>query len=69
MMRDDLVAEEIEIDPLLGAASLGTSENRTVKVPGGSEIIDRESEVKRAKHPLMIHPAAGAEAPPTPVPA
>ena len=48
-MRDDLVAVEIEIDPLLAAASLGAAEQTAIKPPGRSQIMDRKGEMKRTE--------------------
>ena len=54
-MRDDLVAEQVEIDPVIGAAPLRATEHATVKGARGGEIVDREGEMEWAKcHGLMI---------------
>jgi len=43
---DDLVAEEVEVDPLVGAAAFGTAEDGAVEVAGAGEVVDREGDVK-----------------------
>jgi len=48
-MRDDLMPEEIEVDPLFGAATLGTTENRAVKSSRCFEVVDREGDVERTQ--------------------
>ncbi|SBV34318.1 protein of unknown function [uncultured Sphingopyxis sp.] len=45
-VRDDLVAVEIEVDPVGGAASFGTAENRSVEMARGIEVIDGKGDVK-----------------------
>ena len=54
-MRNDLMPVQIEIDPLVGAASLGAAEQLAIELPRGSEIVDRKSQVKRrnAHHPPL----------------
>jgi hypothetical protein len=46
-MRDDLVAVEIEIDPMLGAAAFGAAEQLPVKAARGGEVVDRKGEMER----------------------
>ena len=45
-MGDDLVAEEIEVDPFVRAAPLRAAEQPAVKGARGVEIVDREGEVE-----------------------
>ena len=47
MVRDDLVPEQIEVDPLVGTAALRAAEHRAVELPRGGEIVDREGDMKR----------------------
>ena len=47
-MGDDLVAEEIEVHPILGAPPLGTAEQPAVKGARGGKIVDREGEMEGA---------------------
>ena len=49
-MRNDLVTEQIEIDPVIGAASLFAFKYAAVKRAGGIEIVDRERQVKKIVH-------------------
>jgi hypothetical protein len=53
-MSDDLVTIEIEIDPLFGASSFGTTEQSAVEAPGGREIVDGEGEMER-RHGHGLH--------------
>ena len=46
----DLVAEEIKIYPCIGAAACSTAQGGTVKLPGGIQVVDVESKVKKALH-------------------
>src|SRR5882757_7499999 len=45
-MRDDLMAEEIEVDPLRGAAALRATQGGSVKSASGVEVVDREGNMK-----------------------
>ena len=45
-MGDDLMAEEIEVDPVIGMAPLRTAERAAVKGAGRVEIVDRKGEVE-----------------------
>lgn len=45
-MRDDLVAEEIEVDPLRGAAALATTQRRAIEAASGVKVIDGEGYMK-----------------------
>jgi len=45
-MRDDLMAEEIEVDPLRGAASFRAAEDGSVEGAGCIEVVDGEGDVK-----------------------
>ena len=55
-MGDDLVAAKIEIDPALGASTLGAAEQPAVKGAGRGEIVDREGEMEeRLGHALSCH--------------
>ena len=46
-MSDDLVAEEIEIDPMLSASTFAAAEQFAVKVAGGGKVVDRKGKVER----------------------
>jgi hypothetical protein len=48
-MGDDLVAEEVEIYPLIGTAAFGTAEHSGVKGACGVKVVDREGYVKWSK--------------------
>jgi hypothetical protein len=48
-VRDDLVTEEIEVDPLFGAAAFGATEHRAVEMARSLEIIDGERNVEGTK--------------------
>ena len=45
-MGDDLVAVEIEIDPMLGASAFGAAEQLAVEAARRGEVIDRKGEVE-----------------------
>ena len=45
-MDDELVAEEVEIDPLCAAAPLGTAKHGAIKMAGFCQIGNRDGEVK-----------------------
>jgi hypothetical protein len=45
-MGDNLMAMEIEVDPLRIGTAFGAAENATVKISRAGEIIDRESKMK-----------------------
>jgi hypothetical protein len=44
-----LMAEEIKVDPVLGASALRQTEHGPVEVAGCLEIVDREGYVKRSQ--------------------
>ncbi len=44
---DDLVAEEVEVDPLLAAAPFGAADHARPEDARGVEVVDREGEVER----------------------
>ena len=48
-MGDDLVAVEVEIDPMVGAAAFGAAEQLAVEAPRGGEIVDRKGKVEGRK--------------------
>src|SRR5262249_32752710 len=52
-MRDQLMPKEIEVDPGLGAAALGTPKQSAIKLSGGGDVIDRYRQMKRIKR-MMI---------------
>ena len=45
-VRDDLVAVQVEVDPVGIAASLGASQNITIEMARGIEIVDGEGDVE-----------------------
>jgi hypothetical protein len=45
-MTDQLVAHQIEVDPALGASSLGAAEQLAVESPGLVEISDLDGEME-----------------------
>ena len=49
VVGDDLVAEEVEVDPVVGAAALRAAQDGAVKVAGGGEIVDGEGDVEGAE--------------------
>ena len=54
-MRDDLMAVQVEIDPLLGAAAFRAAEQLAVEAARGGKIVDREGEVEgRQAHALSL---------------
>ena len=48
-MRDDLVSEEVEVDPLCGTTSFRTAECPTVKCARGIQVIHGKGNMKRGK--------------------
>src|SRR5262249_41141973 len=51
-VRHQLVTEEIEVDPLGGAATFRTTEQAPVKGARGAQIVDGNREMKRGGHAL-----------------
>jgi hypothetical protein len=49
VVGDDLVAEEVEVDPVVGAAALGTAQDGAVEVAGGGEIVNGKGDVEGSK--------------------
>ena len=54
----DLVAEEVEVDPDVGAATFGAAEDGAVEMAGGGEVVYGEGDVEGAEfwHGVMIMP-------------
>jgi hypothetical protein len=51
-MGDDLVAKEVEVDPLRRASPLRTAQQASIERPCSHQVIDRESNVKGSEwHP------------------
>jgi len=46
VVGDDLMAEEIEVDPLGGAAALRAAKSLAVEGAGGGEVVDGEGDVE-----------------------
>lgn len=40
LVDHQLVAEEIEIHPVVAAAAFGTAEHLAIEMPGGSQVVD-----------------------------
>ena len=55
-VRDDLMPEQVEIDPRVGAAPFGAAERAAVESARGGEVVDRESEVERTEHDDRYRP-------------
>ena len=53
-MRDDLMPEEVEIDPVIRTAPLFAAQQPAVKGARGSKIMDGESEVEGASHAAIL---------------
>jgi hypothetical protein len=57
-MRDDLMAVEIEVDPMVRAPALGAAEKLAVEATRGGEIVDRKGEVEgrqaHGQRPYML---------------
>ena len=50
-MRDNLMAMEIEVDPMVSAAALRAVEQAPVEVARGSQVVDRKGNMKwRHRH-------------------
>ena len=55
---DDLVAVQVEVDPVSAPTALRASEHVTVELPRGGEVVDRHREVeagRRASDPSSVH--------------
>src|SRR5215213_5614425 len=51
-VRDDLMAEEIEIDPVIGATTFFTFEHIAIKPAGGIEIVYWKSKMEKIFHTI-----------------
>jgi hypothetical protein len=49
-MRDELVTEEIEIDPLGGGTAFRTAEARAIERARGGEVVDGDGEMEGGQH-------------------
>ena len=66
-MSDDLVTEEVEVDPLVAAPADSTPDDVTVERLGPGEVVDGKGEVERTHHAnhgqafhLMLQPMLGS---------
>jgi hypothetical protein len=54
-VRDDLVAEEIEVDPLWGTATLRAAQCRSVEETRGVEVVNGKGDMKRSeRHGVLL---------------
>ena len=60
-VRDDLMAEQVEVDPLRRRAPLGAAEQRALNAARGGKVVDREGEMEGAWHGLGLAPRQGAD--------
>ena len=60
VVRDDLMSEEIEVDPMLRAAPLGAPENGAVEVARSLDVVHGKGDVKRAQLHASIIPVSHA---------
>ena len=58
-VRDDLVAVEIEVDPVVGAAAFRAAEDGCVEVARGVEVVDRKGDVKGLDGHTKMIPSSG----------
>ena len=56
-MRDELVAVEVEIDPVVGASPLWTAHHAAIEGTRRSKVIDRKGEVKEWLHRSKLEDA------------
>jgi hypothetical protein len=53
-MRDDLVTEEVEVDPLSRTTALATTQRCAVEAASGVKIIDGEGDMKRSEGHVVL---------------
>jgi hypothetical protein len=46
-MRDNLMAEKVEIDPLVGRPPFGAAHDKAVKMPRFGKIVDGKGQMER----------------------
>ena len=63
-MGDELVTEEVEVDPGVGGPALGTANELPVEVSGLGEVVDRYGEVESRTR--IAHQAKGTDSSPDP---
>ena len=64
VMSDDLVSEEIEVDPVFGAPALRQTENGAVEVASGLEIVDGKGDMEGSQsghEEMLARPAVRSE--------
>jgi hypothetical protein len=49
-MGDELMAKEIEVDPIMGTAAFGATEQRAVEASRGGEFVHGNRKVERCEH-------------------
>ena len=61
-VRDDLVAEEIEVHPFVAAAPFRAAEQLAVEIARGGQRVNRDGEMKRLRHGYCLRPPFVARA-------
>ena len=60
-MSDDLMAVQVEVDPILGASSFRAAEKLAIETPCLGKIVDREGQMKwRQRHALLVRAGRNA---------
>ena len=66
-VSNDLMAEEVVVDPPITAASLRTAQESAVESPGGREIVHREGQMERWRRGVFVCIHVRHSYPPCPV--
>ncbi len=48
-MRDDLMPEQVEVDPVIARPPLGTAQHLAIEMAGGGQVVDRKGKVERTQ--------------------
>ncbi|MNO91853.1 hypothetical protein D3C76_834100 [compost metagenome] len=46
-VNDQLMAEKVEIDPMIAGATFFEAEHMAIEIPSGRQVVDRDGQVKR----------------------
>jgi hypothetical protein len=56
-MRDELMSEEIEVDPFVRTAPFRAAETPAIEAPGDVQVVNRDRQVKWCRHGATINRA------------
>ena len=62
-VRDELVAEEVKVDPVIGCAALGATEKFAIERTGCGQVVNRHGEMEAVEFGHQLFTLAGHRCP------